>query len=157
DKPGPVDQKHVMWRRRGGRCSRGRLRLRNQRFDNVVHGFLHSGVALFRCPRRCRRRGGLPPPPRTTDEETRAIRTLDLPGRAKIEIALGMTERSAVAIAGGDRLIDVDGFERPHLRPGKCSPDLKASGWWLKHPMIRITAAQSMLAWVLIASLLSSG
>jgi hypothetical protein len=32
-----------------------------------------------------------------------------------------MTERTATAVAGSDRLVNVDGFEGTHMRPGSAS------------------------------------
>ena len=52
------------------------------------------------------------------DKETGAIRALDLPFRAKIQKYPGMAERSSATIARSDALVDVDGFEWPHMRPG---------------------------------------
>src|ERR1700757_721335 len=99
----------------------GGLRLRNERFDDFVHGFLHLNVALFRHLRWCDRLAGVSPLHRAVDEEAGAIRALDLPCRAEIEIDPRMAERTAAAIAGSDRLVDVDGFERTHMRPGSAS------------------------------------
>ena len=56
---------------------------------------------------------------RAVDEEAGTIGALDLPFMAEFEIDPGMVERPA--IAGSDRLINVDGFERPHMRPGYTS------------------------------------
>ena len=53
---------------------------------------------------------------RAVDKKTGAIRALDLPVVSKVEKDPGMAERPAAAIAGRDRLVNVDGFERAHMR-----------------------------------------
>ena len=56
---------------------------------------------------------------RAVDKQTGAIRAFDLPIGTETEEDPGMAERLVAAIAGSDRPVDVDGFERSHIRPGK--------------------------------------
>jgi len=82
-------------------------------------GFLYLNMAFFRFPRRRSRRRWsnlFTSLHCAIDEETGTVRAFDLPVVPEIEKDPGVTQRPAAAIAGGDRLINVDGFERPHVR-----------------------------------------
>jgi hypothetical protein len=91
--------------------------LRNERFDQIVHGVLYSGIALFRHPGRRSRLLGSGCLHRAVDKQAGAIRAFDLPIAPEIEKDPRMAERPTTAIAGSDSLINVDGFEGPHRRP----------------------------------------
>src|SRR6185437_390183 len=91
--------------------------LGNYRFDDVAHCIRRLNVALFRSPGRCGRLRGLGPLHRTVDEEPGAVRALDLSLVSEIEEHPGVAERPAAAVAGGDRLVNVDGFKGSHMRP----------------------------------------
>ena len=78
------------------------------------------------------------------DKETGAIGAVDLPVAPEIEKDSGMAERPATAIAGGNRLVNVDGFERAHMRLEMiwvlaCAADRSTS------TMIRFAAPQSTI------------
>src|SRR5437016_6871391 len=81
-----VDQKHMM------RCGRwplrcdGGVRLRNDRFGDLVHGFLHLSIARFRWARRRSGWVDIGILHRAVNEEAGTIGTLDLPGWAEIEV-----------------------------------------------------------------------
>src|SRR5260370_17448069 len=55
DEARAVDQIYVVRRCRRGMPSGCRSWLRNERFDQIVHGVLYSGIALFRHPGRSSR------------------------------------------------------------------------------------------------------
>ena len=55
---------------------------------------------------------------RAVDKKTGAIGAFDLPITPEIEKHSGMAERPTATIAGSDRFVDVDSFERAHMRPG---------------------------------------
>ena len=55
---------------------------------------------------------------RAVDKETGAIGAFDLPIAPEIEKHSGVAEHPTAAIAGSNRLVDVDGFERAHMRLG---------------------------------------
>ena len=143
DETRTVDQKNMMRRRRTGRCGGGRGQLRNERFDDFVHGILHLDVARC-CWVRWRDgftgTGGLH---RAIDKEPGAIGALDLSGRGEIEIHPRMAERPFAAVANGDRPVDVDGFERPHMRSGN-SRGRERPAERLTGTMIRFAARQSI-------------
>jgi hypothetical protein len=80
---------------------------------------------------------------RAVDKEAGAIRTFDLAVTPEIEKDSGMAERPAAAIAGSNCLVNVDGFERAHMRLEMvwvlaCTADDFTS------TMIRFAAPQSM-------------
>jgi hypothetical protein len=56
-----------------------------------------------------------------------------------------MAERPAATIAGSNRLVNVDGFERAHMRLGN-GVGADPHGWPLTSMMIRFAARQSMTA-----------
>ena len=91
--------------------------LRNERFDQIVHGVLYSGIALFRHSGRRSRLIGSGCLHRAVDKEPGAIGAFDLPIAPQIEKDPRVAERPTAAIAGSDSLINVDGFEGPHRRP----------------------------------------
>lgn len=55
---------------------------------------------------------------RAVDKETGAIRAFDLTVAPEIEKDSRVAEHSTAAIAGSNRLVNVDGFERAHMRLG---------------------------------------
>ena len=79
---------------------------------------------------------------RAIDEETRTVGTLDFAVMPEIEKDPRMPERPAAAVAGGDRLINVDGFKRPHVRL-KSTPGREGAKQSFEGLMIRIAARQS--------------
>jgi hypothetical protein len=81
---------------------------------------------------------------RAVDEKAGAIGAFDLPIAPEIEKDSGMAERPTVAIAGSNRLVNVDGFERAHMRLGSgvgAGPRLIV----LRSMMIRFAAPQSTI------------
>src|SRR5215469_7168527 len=94
---------------------------------NLVHGFLHSGVALARLAPRCDVAGS-GRRSCAVDVETGTVGTFDLPGGAQVQIDPRVAERPFAAIANGDHLVDVDGFERRHGPPGMNSGRIKVPG-----------------------------
>src|SRR5260370_41130192 len=91
--------------------------LRNERFDQIVHGVLYSGIALFRHPGRSSRLLGSGSLHRAVDKKAGAIGAFDLPIAPEIEKDRRMAERPTAAIAGSDGIINVDGFEGTQWRP----------------------------------------
>jgi hypothetical protein len=63
---------------------------------------------------------------------------------SEIEEDPGMAERPAAAIAGSHSLVNVDGFERPHMRPEHSGRATKCPADHSSNPMIRIAAPQSI-------------
>jgi hypothetical protein len=81
---------------------------------------------------------------RAVDKETGAIGAFDLTVAPEIEKHPGVAERPSVTIAGSNRLVDVDGFERTHMRLEMVYVLARATDD-LTSMMIRFAASQSMI------------
>jgi hypothetical protein len=82
---------------------------------------------------------------RAVDKEAGAIGALDLTVAPEIEKDSRVPERPTAAIAGSNRVVNVDGFERAHMRLRNGLGTARAADR-LRSMMIRFAASQATIA-----------